>query len=131
MLEIVRAARPVRPKAVLFDFDGTLSTLRDGWNDLMADMMVEILPELPRAAAEGIVWRLTGQDTIYQMIAFTEEMRRCGRTPEAPEIYKRQFLDRLSRLMNPRLAELRGGAPPDRYLVPGARHMLEALRARG
>ena len=46
MIDVIRAARPVRPKAVLFDFDGTLSTLRDGWNDLMSSMMVEICPEL-------------------------------------------------------------------------------------
>jgi phosphoglycolate phosphatase-like HAD superfamily hydrolase len=131
MIDVIRAARPVRPKAVLFDFDGTLSTLRDGWNDLMSSMMVEICPELPRAVAEGIIWRLTGHDTIYQMEAFGHEMRRLGGTPEPAAVYKQQFIDRLAAVMNPRIEDLRNGAPPDRYLVPGARHILEALRSRG
>jgi len=131
MLDIVRPARPVRPKAVLFDFDGTLSTIRDGWNHLMADMMVEICPDLPRSRADEIIWRLTGHDTIYQMEALADEIRKRGRTPQPAALYKQQFLDRLAAITNPRIDELRNGAPPDRYLVPGARHMLESLRARG
>ena len=33
----------VRPQHVLFDFDGTLSLIREGWPQVMIPMMVEIL----------------------------------------------------------------------------------------
>ena len=33
-------------RSVLFDFDGTLSLIRQGWQDVMVPMMVDILAEL-------------------------------------------------------------------------------------
>ena len=42
--EILRPDLPRgRYKAVLFDFDGTLSFLREGWPTVMVPMMVEAL----------------------------------------------------------------------------------------
>ena len=42
---------PLRPRPeishVLFDFDGTLSLIRQGWPDVMVPMFVEALPRLP------------------------------------------------------------------------------------
>ena len=32
---------------VLFDFDGTLSLIRQGWPEIMVPMFVEMLPPLP------------------------------------------------------------------------------------
>ena len=41
-VEIVRAPpRHEPPRHVLFDFDGTLSLIREGWPDVMIPMMVE------------------------------------------------------------------------------------------
>ena len=43
-IEIVRAPQLVKqPQHVLFDFDGTLSLIREGWPEIMVPMMVEIL----------------------------------------------------------------------------------------
>ncbi len=81
---------------------------------------------------EDFVWRLTGQETIYQMIALAEQVKRRGGAPLDPLIYKRRYLDRLHTVIADRLEELRGGhCAPDKYLVPGARALLEALQARG
>ena len=71
---------------VLFDFDGSLSLIRTGWFETMVPMMVETLAELNtgesqaelRRVVEEFVFRLTGQDTVYQMIALAEEIRRLG-----------------------------------------------------
>ena len=77
MVEIVvRGASAARARVVLFDFDGTLSLIRSGWMQVMIPMMVEILGELHTGESEGeltavvedFVWRLTGQETVYQMI---------------------------------------------------------------
>ena len=45
-IEIVREIedRPV-PRHVLFDFDGTLSLVREGWPEVMVPMMVEVLSD--------------------------------------------------------------------------------------
>jgi phosphoglycolate phosphatase len=125
---------------VLFDFDGTLSLVRTGWMKVMVPMMVEVLSELKtgetedelRQVVESFVWRLTGEETIYQMIALADEVKRRGGTPREPLVYKQWYLDRLSHVIRHRLEDLRGGhCSPDRYLVPGSRALLERLKDRG
>src|SRR5437660_879752 len=127
-------------KVALFDFDGTLSLIRTGWLNVMVPMMVEILAELKtgepedelRRVVEDYVWRLTGRETVYQMMALAEEVKRRGGTPLDPLVYKSRYLDRLSGVIHHRLEELRGGhCPPGKYLVPGARAFLETLKDRG
>ena len=45
-IEIIRrVCLPEPPSHALFDFDGTLSLIREGWPDVMVPMMVEILLE--------------------------------------------------------------------------------------
>src|SRR5215475_10081063 len=84
-------------RVCLFDFDGTLSTIRSGWMDVMVPMMVEILLELKtgeseselRTVVEDFVWRLTGKQTMYQMIEFAEQIAKRGGQPEDPLVYKK------------------------------------------
>jgi len=124
----------------IFDFDGTLSLIRSGWMDVMVPMMVEILLDLNtgesaealRAVIEDFVWRLTGKQTVYQMIELADQVRTRGGQPLDPLVYKRMYLDRLHQRIRYRLEELRESkVPPDKYLVPGARELVEALRERG
>jgi phosphoglycolate phosphatase-like HAD superfamily hydrolase len=140
MIEILRRSTAPNARIVLFDFDGTLSLVRTGWMQVMVPMMVEILAGLKtgeseeelRRVVEDFVWRLTGKETLYQMIELAEQIRLRGGTPLDPLIYKRWYLDRLSDVIRDRVESLRSGAcPPDRYLVPGSRELLEALRERG
>ena len=66
----------------LFDFDGTVSLIREGWQGVMIPMMVELLLETPAHESEAeltcvvteFVTRLTGYQTIYQMIQLAEEV---------------------------------------------------------
>lgn len=127
-------------RVVLFDFDGTLSLVRSGWMDVMIPMMVEILGECRtgeteeqlRPVVEDFVWRLTGKETVYQMIELAEQVRKRGGTPRDPLAYKHQYLDLLWTRIRGRVHDLRSGAAaPDVYLVPGARRLLESLRDRG
>ncbi|HLK65211.1 MAG TPA: HAD family hydrolase [Bryobacteraceae bacterium] len=127
-------------RIVLFDFDGTLSLIRTGWMRVMVPMMVEVLADLKtgetedelRQVIESFVWRLTGEETIYQMIALASEVTRRGGTPLEPLVYKQRYLDLLSHVIAGRLNDLRRGhCPPDRYLVPGVRAVLEDFKARG
>ena len=127
-------------RVCLFDFDGTVSLIRSGWMDVMVPMMVEILMDLKtgeaeselRATVEEFIWRLTGKQTVYQMIALAEEVEKRGGTPLAPVEYKKIYLTRLGERIRGRLEELGSGhVSPDKYLVPGTRAWIEALRERG
>lgn len=129
-----------RARVALFDFDGTLSLIRSGWVEVMVPMMVEILLELKTgeseaeltAVVEEFVGRLTGKQTIYQMIALAEEVKKRGGVPKDPLEYKKQYLARLWERIKDRVAELeRGEAPPEKYLVPGAIELLDSLKERG
>jgi phosphoglycolate phosphatase-like HAD superfamily hydrolase len=140
VIEVIRRATAPHAKAVLFDFDGTLSLIRTGWMGVMVPMMVEVLAELQtgegedelRRIVEDFVWRLTGQETVYQMIELAEQVKRRGGKPLDPLAYKRRYLDRLSAVIGDRVEALRERrCPPEQYLVPGARPLLEALRERG
>jgi phosphoglycolate phosphatase-like HAD superfamily hydrolase len=140
-IEQVRAgANAVGARAALFDFDGTLSVIRSGWVDVMVPMMVEILMDLKTGESEAelhsiveeFVGRLTGKETIYQMMEFADHVSRRGGNALDPREYKKMYLDLLWVKISGRVEDLRSGhASPEQYLVPGARELLERLKARG
>ena len=81
---------------------------------------------------EEFVWRLTGKETIYQMMALADAIRERGGQALEPLAYKKIYLDRLWVRIRDRIEDLRSGrAVPDGYLVPGARLLLDALAERG
>jgi phosphoglycolate phosphatase len=141
MIEIInKGASASKARVALFDFDGTLSTIRSGWVDVMVPMMVELLFELKtgeteeelRAVVDDFVARLTGKQTVYQMIELAAQIERRGGTPLDPIAYKRMYLDRLWQGIEHRVEELRSGhTSPEKYLVPGSRALLEGLKERG
>ena len=126
--------------SALFDFDGTISLIREGWQQVMVPMMVELLLEAPeheseeevRAVVVEYVDRLTGKQTIYQMIQLCEELKKRGATPLEPLAYKRMYHDRLWQRIEGRVAGLKAGRiAPDDLMVPGARDLLVSLREAG
>lgn len=124
---------------VLFDFDGTLSLVRQGWPDVMVPMFVEMLPALDgeseedrrRLAFEDIM-HLNGKQTIYQMIQLADRIRERGGHPHDPLWYKHEYLRRLDERISHRLEGLKDGSiKPDDLLVHGSRELLEDLTRRG
>jgi phosphoglycolate phosphatase len=141
---MIERLHPVSPsqktRVVLFDFDGTLSLLRAGWIDVMVPMMVDILAELKtgeseedlRALVKDFVARLTGKQTIYQMIELADQVKSRGGNPLEPLAYKKMYHDRLMEKIRHRREALRQGKEsPEKYLVPGTRRLLDALKERG
>ncbi len=124
---------------VLFDFDGTLSLIREGWAEVMTPMFIELLPALPGETDEARrrigyedIMRLNGKQTIYQMIQLAERIKERGGSPRDPLCYKREFLRRLGDRIRSRLDGLRSGTRrPDDFLVCGARPILELVQRRG
>lgn len=141
MIEIIHpGVSASRAKAVIFDFDGTLSLIRSGWMDVMVPLCVEQLARLNtgesceqlQAAVEEFVWRLTGKETIYQMMALAEAIRVRGGNPLEPLVYKKMYLDALWLKIRDRVEGLRSGhLTPEQYMVPGAKEVLEDFARQG
>ncbi len=133
-------ANALRARVALFDFDGTLSLIRAGWETVMVPMMVETLLELNtgecedelRAVVEDYVGHLTGRQTVYQMIEFGEQIKKRGGEPLDPLAYKQIYSDRLMEKIKDRRDGLRAGRiAPDEMIVPGGRRLVESLKQRG
>jgi len=139
LVEFTPAFAP-RPQIshVLFDFDGTLSIIREGWPDVMVPMFVEMLPALPGETAEARrqlclddIMRLNGKQTIYQMMQLAERITERGGTPREPLWYKHEYLRRLEERIRHRTDGLRSGKlRPDDLTVFGTRALLEMLKQR-
>jgi len=124
----------------LFDFDGTLSLLRGGWQEVMLAQFVAILAatgtaedeaELSRICRDFIA-RLTGRQTIYQMLQLEDEVRKRGGSARPALEYKRQYLDLLGERIAHRLDAVRTGRRPAAdFLVAGSVDLLEGLRRAG
>jgi phosphoglycolate phosphatase len=142
--EEIEVLRPELPRGrfrfVLFDFDGTLSLIREGWPQVMIPMMTEVLRQTGTsetdaeltASVEDFVMRLNGRQTIYQMMQLADEVRRRGGQPLEPLEYKHRYHDRLMARIEGRLADLQSGAArPEDWTVPGSHALLDELRRRG
>lgn len=106
----------------------------------MIPMMVQILEKTGtcesrqelHAIVEDFVVRLTGKQTIYQMMRLAEEIRLRGGTPLEPLDYKHQYHELLWRQVEGRVSAVRSGQlSPDEFTVPGSRELLNTLRSQG
>ena len=128
-------------KSALFDFDGTLSLIREGWQQIMIPYFCELLqaapgntdsPEQITACVTDFVDRLTGKQTIFQCIQAAEEIKKRSGTPEDPMVYKTEYLRRLHEKIKDRKSGLiNGSISPEELLVPGSLSLLEKLKAAG
>ena len=135
------AALVARPQIshVLFDFDGTLSVIRQGWPDVMVPMFVEMLPDWAGETEEDQtrlvlddIMRLNGKQTIYQMIQLADRIKERGGEPQEPLWYKHEYLRRLDARIADRLGRLQAGSlPTDHLLVHESRAFLQHLKDLG
>jgi phosphoglycolate phosphatase-like HAD superfamily hydrolase len=124
---------------VLFDFDGTLSVLRQGWEDVMVPVMIEAIcgsasrPEI-EAEVRDYVDRSTGILTIRQMQWLAEAVQRCGWvTPvQTAAEYKALYLSRLMVFVRERIVRVKQGKVLALdHLVAGSEEFVSGLAGRG
>jgi len=132
----------------IFDHDGTISTLRQGWEQIMEPVMVRsILGPQYLEAPEELYHRVleqvrdyidqsTGIETIVQMETLVEMVRKFGLVPADQVLdamgYKAIYNQALLDMVNARLAKLeRGELDPGDYTIKGAVCFLRALAGRG
>lgn len=128
-------------RVALFDFDGTLSLIREGWPRVMVQLMLNHLrsqnlirePEAECAAyVDHFVMALNGHPTIRQMERFAEEVTARGGTPDHPAVYLQQYLDSLMSVVRGRWEALESGrANVEEWVVPNAHGILTAFQKRG
>ena len=132
----------------IFDHDGTISTLRQGWHLVMEPMMVRaVLGPRYQSADESLYHRVvqtvrkfiddsTGIQTLVQMQGLVEMVRQFGCVHE-PEVldefgYKAIYNEALMRMVRERVAKLcRGELSVEDFVVKNAVVLLKRLHAAG
>ena len=132
----------------VFDHDGTISTLRQGWEAVMEPMMLrailgdqfesadEALYQKVRQRVRDYIDQSTGIQTILQMEALLQMVREFGIVP-AEKIrdkfaYKALFNQALMDIVHRRIEKFeRGELDVADFTVKGAAPFLQALRERG
>ena len=140
------APRARRFTHAIFDNDGTLSTLRQGWEEVMAPMMVrcvlgsrsvdEATYRTVEERVDEYIDRTTGVQTLIQMHGLAEMVREFGfveagqvLTPEGyKELYNRELMLRINeRLVQLEQGELESGD----LMVKGASEFVRRLKELG
>ncbi len=126
----------------VLDFDGTLSLVREGWQQIMVPYFTDELcatPEGSKLPREDLALRvrefvtlLTGKQTIYQCIHLAEEITAMGGRPKDPQDYKDEYHRRLLERIDYRLKGLEDGSiDPETLTVPGTYELLDMLVRHG
>ncbi|MCE9612649.1 MAG: carbohydrate kinase [Lentisphaerae bacterium] len=148
-IEIVESVPAnLRLTHAIFDHDGTLSTLREGWEQVMEPVMIRaILGAQYASAGETLYARVvarvrefidktTGIQTLVQMQGLVELVKEFGVVPDAERLdehgYKRIYNEALMGLVRERVARLgRGELDVSDFAIKKAPEFLRRLRAGG
>ena len=141
-MEIIRRHEAYTPvRAVLLDFDGTISTLRCGWENVMKPLMLEMISgsqgwdEALEREVEDYISESTGIQTIHQMKWLAETVKARGMNPGAsgdPWWYKGEYNRRLMEDVSLRVENVKTGRlPRENYMIPGSEAFLKALKDKG
>ncbi|HZJ87731.1 MAG TPA: HAD family hydrolase [Sphaerochaeta sp.] len=136
------------PVAAIFDLDGTLSTLREGWDTVMHETMVGYITgdqyqhlsrsELDRIAEQvaRLIERTTGVQTVIQMMEMMDLLRFYGYVP-AEQVataheYKDWYAQKIRDRVEYKFARYEAGElGVDAFTINGALDFLHHLKAQG
>jgi len=133
-------------KHIVFDHDGTLSLLRQGWEISMKNLMFQVISgntKLNARVSEKIMMRVseyielsTGVQTIQQMEKLVELVKEFKLVPESDIKdkfgYKSLYLKELMVSVNDRLRDIKEGRiNKELYQVKGAGDILRELKELG
>lgn len=141
-IELISEGKTGDFRYAVLDFDGIISLIREGWQQIMTPYFTDELcntpmgRELPRVELElrarEFITLLTGKQTIYQCIQLADEIRSLGGVPEDPQAYKDEYHRRLLEHIDHRMSGLSGGEiDPETLVVPGSYALLEKLLRHG
>jgi rfaE bifunctional protein kinase chain/domain len=134
-------------KHVVFDHDGTISTLRQGWEEIMEPVMIKAIlganyNSIDQANYNEVVKQVrefinktTGIQTISQMEGLVKMIEEFGFVPENEILdkfgYKKIYNDSLMEMVNKRLHKLQvGELDAFDFMLKGAREFMSELKRR-
>jgi len=132
----------------IFDHDGTISTLRQGWERIMEPVMIRAIlgqryddpdePLYPKVVehVRRFIDKTTGVQTLVQMAGLVRMVRDFGCVAGADVLdaagYKTLYNDELLAMVGQRVEKLqRGELAPTDFQIQNVRALLEHLHARG
>ena len=127
-------------RVVLFDFDGTISTLRQGWEKIMEPLMIEMITGNSSPDQELIeeirdfIDESTGVQTIHQMFWLENKVKEYGKNPLIKDAwwYKEEYNQRLLKKVKTRTDKLISGElSPKDYRIKGSYEFMEDLYHKG
>lgn len=126
-------------KTAVLDFDGTISSLRAGWESIMTELMQDILADAPLSSKElnqlisDYIAQSTGIQTIFQMDWLVKQVETLlDTTPLDAWEYKELYNDKLLKMVYSRIQSLEEGrADKKDFLVPGSVEFLDYLSKKG
>ncbi len=148
-IEIIREwPEPLNISHAIFDHDGTISTLREGWEQIMQPMMIKaILGEYFQEADEALYHKVqtrvvdfidktTGIQTLVQMKGLVDLVKEFGQVPEEQILdefgYKEIYNNELLKMVKVREAKLaRGELALEDVTLKNAAALLETLHNAG
>lgn len=133
---------------VIFDHDGTLSTLRQGWEAIMEPVMVrailgtsgreadEALSDHVIAAVRNYIDKTTGIQTLVQMKGLVQLVRKFKCVPESEILdefgYKKLYNEQLSEMVRGRIRKLQlGELSVEDFTIKKAIEFLNVLHRKG
>lgn len=133
---------------VIFDHDGTISTLRQGWERIMEPMMIKAILGPSYSTADDSLYNMvgthvrdfidksTGIQTLVQMHSLVKMVREFGCVPEDEILdehgYKKIYNDELVQLVQSRIAKLkRGELDVQDYTLKNAVDLLQKVSKSG
>lgn len=126
-------------RAAIFDFDGTFSTLRCGWEKVMRKMMLELISggnaygKALENKVDAYIDSSTGIQTVYQMQWLKDEVEKAGYGQADRDVwwYKDLYNQRLMDEVEQRIHRLEAGEDaPEQYLIAGAVEFLRLLKSK-
>ena len=147
-IEIVEEPPQGKLRCAVFDHDGTLSTLRQGWETVMEPVMMRAILGKKRSAADSDVFRKvqsrvrkyiddsTGIQTLVQMDTLVEMVKAFDLSPESERLdasgYKAVYNEALMERVNERIRRLeRKELDVSDFVIRGAVEFLTALADLG
>ena len=148
-IEIISEPPPMlQIRHAIFDHDGTISTLREGWEAIMQPMMMKAvlgenllsvgttLFQMVESRVHEFIQRTTGIQTITQMHGLVELILEFGLVPRdrilSPAEYKVVYNLELKALVDQRLEKLqRGELDVADFTIKGAIPFLRTLQSQG
>jgi len=133
---------------VIFDNDGTISVLRQGWEKIMEDTMVKsicgdkyndidlVFLKRIKKMVKNYIRKSTGVQTILQMEELVKLVKEFKLVPENKILdkfgYKRIYNGKLMKMVNKRIGKIKSGElNVDDFIIKGASAFLKKLKDLG